>query len=216
MKKLTGRVLSAVMAAFIAVSGMSAFAVSAEENEVTTENNSKAEVSNFAETVTEYNKQHIGDVVTFYNGMRFVIWSRKIMQSEDDPNDFYVHTEYVEYNPMQHIDFTCEYVTDAIPLASNGITPYFSASNSHTYSNDRTVTATVLARFMYDGINAPSVYAAEYRISDTNCLTNPYLTSKTSDLWRTCTETLNYTYNSMFSQKDCSISVKCKKDGTQA
>lgn len=221
MKKFTKRVLSAVTAAFIAVSGMSTFAVSAEEN-LTTENNSEAEVSNYTETVVEYNKQHVGDVVTFSNGMKFVIWSREIMQSEDAPNNFYVHTEFVEYNPSTTIDFQAESILDAVPYSGN-ITPYYSAMNTHAFSNTSNIfTATNITRFEYDGTSYPTVYSEEYDFSNTEYMdfvswkaTNNFLTGST-------TNKLSYTYNTYsvleggYTTYKDSVSVTCKKNGTKA
>lgn len=172
--------------------------------------------NNYVATMEEYDKYHVGDVVTFEDGMQFVVWSREMLPDEDIPNNYYVLTKYVEYVPNQEIDFNCDDILDAVPLSNSGITSYFSASRTETFSNGRTVAATVLARFMYDGVNCPSVYSADYRFSDGSVLTYENMYSKTSNLFKTCSETLVYTWRTVTTDhKGREVSVTCKKDGTQ-
>lgn len=133
-------------------------------------------------------------------------------------------TKYIEYIPNQEIDFNCDDILDAVSLSSSGITPYFSASREHFYNdvnyedNTTKIVATILARFIYDGTNYPSVYAAEYRFSSSKLSFVDWNTTEGYNWFsKACTHELIYT-KTFGSQAgdEFTVSVTCKADGTQA
>lgn len=180
--------------------------------------------NNYVATMEEYDKYHVGDVVTFEDGMQFVVWSREILPDEDVPDSYSILTKYIEYIPNQEIDFNCDDILDAVPLSNSGITPYFSASREHFYQdvnyedNLTKIVATILTRFMYDGTNYPSVYAAEYRFSSSKLAFVDWDTTIGYHWFsKACTHELIYTktFGSQAGDK-FTVSVTCKADGTQA
>lgn len=182
--------------------------------EDTTEINNYVKESNYLSAVEEYEKYSIGDVVTFDDGMQFVVWSNEVVQSEDDPNYYYVLTKYIENVPGQEINYACDNILDAVPLANSGITPYFSAVATHPYNN-KTEAVTILTRFMYDGENYPSVYTADYRCTNGNLFKFSGWDNSKNIFTKSFTNILKYEMLSGLGYKPYSVSVTCKKDGTQ-
>lgn len=218
MKKITKRLISSLLSlvTLISCATLPTYADNTEGNE-----NLSLE-SNYASTLQEYNKHQVGDIVEFDTGMKFVIWSHEIMTSEIEDDNYYIHTEYVEYNPTQKMDFNSENILSAVAYSGDTITPYFAATNTHTFGNTTNVfTATNLTRFMYDGTNFPAVYASEYRFSNSTYMTFKSWDLSTNFLTKSATQKLSYTYqvydylDASYETRNSSVSVTCKKDGTQ-
>lgn len=218
MKKIAKKLVSLLVSLVTLVSCVTfnSYAVDAEIQTPDTFEN------NYAATLEEYSKYKVGDIVEFENGMKFVVWSREILLSDVEENSYYINTKYIEYNPNVEIDFTCDNMINAVAASNSGITSYFSDVNTHTYSNTgRTITATILTRFMYDGENAPTVYNADYIFSDSTVMSFKSWDYSSNILTKTATNKLNYqyvAYNALEGANvtyDSSVSVKCKKDGTQ-
>jgi len=187
-----------------------------------TEHTNDVYESNYTVILEEYNKHQIGDIVTFDDGMQSVIWSREILVDEDDPNDYYIYTQYVEYVPDVEINFYSDNILDSVAPSESKITVYYSASKEHKYldvtaeGGQRNITATISTKFKYDGKTYPSAYAEKYSFSDDDKFEFENYEPSTNFITKSCTNTLNY-HLTFGSQKDKTktVSVTCKKDGTQ-